>query len=163
MGTNSDAVEPVSVCYERYFVMSLSEDTQFEVVEAFNFTSRYLDDMLSVANSLLDSMVDRIYIAELQLNRAGISGTCTGPSILNLHFLLIFDGFVAAEIFDKRNNSGFGVLCIPFKTILKCLIQKRVSVTLNSIQLGYNVDVMRQSACLEVNTVMDNTFAVLLN
>ena len=30
-------------CYERDFMLSLSEDNQSDVIEAFNSTSRYLD------------------------------------------------------------------------------------------------------------------------
>ena len=29
------------VCFDRYFMLSLSDDNQFEVIEAFNSTSRY--------------------------------------------------------------------------------------------------------------------------
>ena len=35
-------------CYERDFMLSLSDDNQFEVIEAFNSTSRYLDDLLNI-------------------------------------------------------------------------------------------------------------------
>ena len=31
-------------CYERDSMLSLSDDNQSEVIEAFNSTSRYLDD-----------------------------------------------------------------------------------------------------------------------
>ena len=31
-------------CYERNFMLSLSDDNQSEVIEAFNSTSRYLDE-----------------------------------------------------------------------------------------------------------------------
>ena len=33
----------VLLCYERYFMMSLSKNTQSEVIEAFYSTSRYLN------------------------------------------------------------------------------------------------------------------------
>ena len=33
-------------CYEGNFMLSFSDDTQSEVIEAFNSTSRYLDDLL---------------------------------------------------------------------------------------------------------------------
>ena len=33
-------------CYERHFMLSLSEDNQSDVIEVFNSTSRYLDDLL---------------------------------------------------------------------------------------------------------------------
>ena len=35
-------------CYERDFMLSLSEDNQSGVIEAFNSTSRYLDDLLNI-------------------------------------------------------------------------------------------------------------------
>ena len=47
-------------CYERDFVLSLSEDNQSDVIEAFNSTSRYLDDLLNIDNNFFDSMVNRI-------------------------------------------------------------------------------------------------------
>ena len=62
-------------CYERDFMLSLSEDNQSDVIEAFNSTSRYLDDLLNIDNNFFDSMVNRIYPSELQLNKANVSNT----------------------------------------------------------------------------------------
>ena len=36
--------------YERGFMMSLSDDKQTGVIDAFNSTSRYLDDILNINN-----------------------------------------------------------------------------------------------------------------
>ena len=33
-------------CYKRAFMMSLSDDKQADIIDAFNTTSRYLDDIL---------------------------------------------------------------------------------------------------------------------
>ena len=52
-------------CYERD-LMSLSGDTQADVIEAFNSTSRYLDDLLNIDNPYFEEMVSQIYPAELQ-------------------------------------------------------------------------------------------------
>ena len=60
-------------CYERDFMLSLPEDNQSDVIESFNSTSRYLDDLLNIDNNFLDSMVNRIYHSELQLNTANVS------------------------------------------------------------------------------------------
>ena len=38
-------------CYERNFIMSLSADKDAELIEAFNSTSRYLDDLLNIDNT----------------------------------------------------------------------------------------------------------------
>ena len=40
-------------CYERDFMLSLSDDNQSEVIEAFNSTSRYLYDLLHIDNTVL--------------------------------------------------------------------------------------------------------------
>ena len=60
-------------CYERDFMLSLSEDNQSGVIEAYNSTSQYLDDLLNIDNDFFDSMVNRIYPSELQLNKANVS------------------------------------------------------------------------------------------
>ena len=59
-------------------MLSLSDDNQFEVIDAFNSTSRYLDDLLCIDNNFFDTRVDHIYPSELHLNTANVSDT--GPS-----------------------------------------------------------------------------------
>ena len=54
---------------------SLSREDQADIIEAFNSTLRYLDDLLNIDNIHFDQMVDRIYPTELQLNRANSSDT----------------------------------------------------------------------------------------
>ena len=44
-------------CNERDLMLSLSEDTQFDVIGA----SRYLDDLLNIEHNFFDSMGNRIY------------------------------------------------------------------------------------------------------
>ena len=56
-------------------MLSLSEDNQTDVIEAFNSTSRYLDDLLNIDNDCFDSMANRTYHSELQLNKANVSDT----------------------------------------------------------------------------------------
>ena len=46
-------------CYEKEFMTSLSADKDAEIIEAFNPTSRYLDDLLNIDNTYFDSMVIR--------------------------------------------------------------------------------------------------------
>ena len=62
-------------CYERDFKKSLSRENQADITEAFNSTSRYLDDLLNNDNTYFYQMVDRIYLTELQLSRAHSSVT----------------------------------------------------------------------------------------
>ena len=91
MGTNCAPLvaDLFLFCYGRDVMLSLSEDDQSGVTEAFNSTSRYLDDLLNIDNNFFDSMVYRIYPSELQLNKSNVSGT--EASFLDLR-LFISDG-----------------------------------------------------------------------
>ena len=40
-------------------MMSLSDDKQADVIDAFNTISRYLDDILNIINVYFDNMVTR--------------------------------------------------------------------------------------------------------
>ena len=92
-------------------MLSLSEDNQSDVIEAFNATSGYLDDLLNIDNNFFDSMVNSIYPSELQLNKANVSDT--EASFLDLH-LSISDGFVKTTIYDKRDDFDFDNVNFPF-------------------------------------------------
>ena len=77
MGTNCAPLvaDLFLFCYERDFMKSLSRENQSDIIEAFNSTSRYLDDLLNINNIYTDQMVDCIYPTELQLNKANSSDT----------------------------------------------------------------------------------------
>ena len=57
-------------CYERDFMMYLSDDKQADVIDAFNTTSGYLDDILYLNNVYFDNMVSQINPSGLQQNKA---------------------------------------------------------------------------------------------
>ena len=77
MGTNCAPLvtDLFLLCYERDFRMSPSDNTQADVIEAFNSTSRYLDDLLNIDNPYFEGMISQIYPAESQLNKANTSNT----------------------------------------------------------------------------------------
>ena len=106
--------------------MSLSADKDAEIIEAFNTTSRYLDDLLNILvgvvsiyqiyllnidNTYFDGMLKQIYPSELQLNKANSADT--GTPFLDLH-LIISGGFVSSKIYDKRDDFDFDVVGFPF-------------------------------------------------
>ena len=62
-------------CYERDFMLSLSDNNQTDIIEAFNSISRYLDDLLNIDNPYFEQMVGQIDPTELQLNKANSSET----------------------------------------------------------------------------------------
>ena len=100
MGTNCAplVVDVFLFCYERDFMTSLSDDNQADIIEAFNSTARYLDNLLNIDNPNFEEMVSQIYPHELQLYKANSSDTefsffVLPPSISN--------GFVSSKIYDK--------------------------------------------------------------
>ena len=68
MCTNCAPLMAFLFCYEKDFMMSLSGDTEAEVIEAFNVTSRYLIYLLNIDNPHFEGMVSQIYRAALQFN-----------------------------------------------------------------------------------------------
>ena len=62
MGTNCDPVvaDLFLFCYERDFMLSLSGNNQTDIIEAFNLTSRYLDDLFNIVNTHFEQMVGQI-------------------------------------------------------------------------------------------------------
>ena len=83
---------------------TLSDDKQADVIDAFNTTSRYLDDILNINNVYFDNIVSQIYTSELQLNKANTSDT--KASFLGLH-LSISSDIVSTKIYDKRDDFDF--------------------------------------------------------
>ena len=90
---------------------ALSRENQADIIEAFNSTSRYLDDLLNIDNIYFDQMVDRIYPTELQLHRANSSDTEAPFLDLNL---CISNGTVSTKIYDKRDDFDFDIVNFPF-------------------------------------------------
>ena len=113
MGTNCAPLvaDLFLFCYERNFMMSLSDDKQADVFDAFNTTSRYLDDILNINNVYFDNLVCQKYPSELQRNNANTSDTKT--AFLDLH-LSISNDIVSTKIYDKRDDFDFEIVNFPF-------------------------------------------------
>ena len=99
------------LCYERDFVKSLSPENQADIIEVFNFTSRYRDDLLNIDNIYFKQMVNQIYPAEYHLNKANSSDAEAPFMDLNL---FISNGTVFTKIYDKRNDFDFDIVNFPF-------------------------------------------------
>ena len=66
---------------------------------------------MNIDNNFFDSMVNRIYPSELQLNKANVSDA--EASFLDLH-LSISDGFVMTKIYDKRDDFDSDIVNFPY-------------------------------------------------
>ena len=97
-------------CYERDFMLSLSDNNHTDIIEPFNSTFRYLDDLLNIDNPYFEQMVGQIYPTELQLNKANSSDTEAPFLDLNLST----NGIVSSKIYDKRDDFNFEIVNFPF-------------------------------------------------
>ena len=82
-------------------MLSLSDDNQSEIIETFNSTSRYLDDLLNIDNNFFYSMVNHIYPSKLQLNKANV----TEASFFIYIYLYLY--------IDKRDIFDLDILNFP--------------------------------------------------
>ena len=96
MGTNCAPLvaDLLLFSYERDFMLSLSDNNQADIIEAFNSTSRYLDDLPNIDNPYFEQIVDQIYPTELQLNKVNSSDTEAPFLDLNLS---ITNGIVSSK------------------------------------------------------------------
>ena len=74
-------------CYERDLMLSLSDNNQTDIIEAFNSISIYLNNLLNIDNPYFEQMVDLIYPTELQLKTMNSSDTEAQVLDLNLSIL----------------------------------------------------------------------------
>ena len=86
-------------CYERDFMMSLSDGKQNDVIDAFKTTSRYLGDILNITEVYFDNMVCQIYPSELQPKKANTS---------------ISNNIVSTKIYDERDDFDFKIVNFSF-------------------------------------------------
>ena len=103
MGTNCAPLvaDLFMFSYERDFMLSLSDNNQTDIIEAFNSTSRYLDDLLNIDNPYFEQIVGQIYPTELQLNKANSSDIEAPFLDLNLS---ITNGIVSSKLYDKWDD-----------------------------------------------------------
>ena len=92
-------------------MLSLSDNNQTDIIEVFNSTSRYLDDLLNIDNPYFEEMVGHIYPTELQLNKANSSNTEAPFLDLNLS---ITNDIASSKIYDKRDDFNFEIVNFPF-------------------------------------------------
>ena len=84
--------------------MSLSDNKQADIIDTFNTTYRYVEDVFNFGNVYFDNMVSQIYSSELQLNKANTSDT--EAAFLDLH-LSISNDILSAKVSDKRDDFDF--------------------------------------------------------
>ena len=92
-------------------MQSLTKEKRYDMIDAFNSTSRYLDDLLNIDNIHFDQMVHKIYPAVFQLYKANVSDT--EATFLDLN-ISIHNDTVSTKIYDKRDDFDFDIVNFPF-------------------------------------------------
>ena len=88
-------------------MLSLKSDTQSDIIEAFNNTSRYLDDICNIDNPFFDTLFPFMYPKELRLNKTNESDF--SAPFLDLD-LSINNGIISSKIYDIRDDFDFGIV-----------------------------------------------------
>ena len=88
----------------RCFCQTIIKLILSDIIEAFDSTSRYFDDLLIIDNPYFEHMVDQIYPTELQLNMANSANT--EAPFLDLD-LSITNSIVSAKIYDEQDDFNF--------------------------------------------------------
>ena len=113
MGTNCAPLvaDLLLFCYDRDFMLFLSDNNQTDIIETFNSTSSYLDNLFNIDNPYFEQMIGQIYPTELQLNMANSSDT-EAPFLDSS--LSKTNGMVFSEIYDKRDDFNSEIVNFPF-------------------------------------------------
>ena len=86
-GMNLFSMFNVLYCYERDFKSELLKSKRHNLINMFNDTSRYLDDIFTIEYSEFEKHIPDIYSPELQWYKANTSDKAT--SFLNLNIKVI--------------------------------------------------------------------------
>ena len=92
-------------------MLSLSDNNHTDIIEAFNSTFRYLDDLLNIDNPYFEQMVGQIYPTELQSKKVNSSDTEAPFLFLNLSTT---NGIGSFKIYDKRDDFNFEIVNFAF-------------------------------------------------
>ena len=111
MGTNCAPflVDLFLYSYQTDFIKVLVKK---KLARSFNFTFRYIDDVLSLSNARVGDFVDRIYPIELEIKDT--TDTDRSTSYLDLHIEIDSEWWLRTKLYDKRNYFNFPIVNFPF-------------------------------------------------
>ena len=109
MGTNcAPLIADLFLCsYESESLQKLIKDKKIHEARAFNFTYRYIDDVLSINNSRFAEFLPLIYPPGLEVKET--TDTASSASFLDLYLEFDDSGKLSTKIYDKRDD--FNMFC----------------------------------------------------
>ena len=98
--------------YEAEFIQSLLSTGKKKLASQFNFTYRYIDDVLSINNPDFENYLGQMYPAELEIKDTTESNT--SASYLDLLLSTESAGQIRTTLYDKRDDFNFHITNFPF-------------------------------------------------
>ena len=89
-----------------------SRKNENRLARSFNFTFRYIDDVLSLNNSRIGDFVDRIYPIELEIKDT--TDTDGSASYLDIQLEIDSKGRLRTKLYDKIDDFKFLIMNFPF-------------------------------------------------
>ena len=89
----------------------LVKDKKINEARAFNFTYRYIDDVLSINNSRFAEFLPLIYPPKLEVKET--TDTASSASFLDLYLEFDDSGQLSTKIYDKRDDFNFKIINFP--------------------------------------------------
>ena len=97
--------------YDSEFLLKIVKDKKIHEVRAFNFTYRYIDDVLSINNSRFAEFLPLIYPPELEVKET--TDTASSASFLDLYLEFDDSDQISTKMYDKRDDFNFKVINVP--------------------------------------------------
>ena len=98
--------------YEAEFIQSLLSNGRKKLASQFNFTYRYIDDVLSINNPDFENYLGQMYPTELEIKDTTESNT--SASYLDLLLSIESYGKLRTSLYDKRDDFNFHITNFPF-------------------------------------------------
>ena len=98
--------------YEAEFIQSLLSAGKKRLASQFNFTYRYIDDVLSINNPDFENYLGQMYPPELEIKDTTESNT--SASYLDLLMSIGMDGQLCTSLYYKRDDFNFHITNFPF-------------------------------------------------
>ena len=97
--------------YKSEFLQKLVKGKKIHEARNFNFTYRYIDDVLSINYSRFSEFLPLIHPPELEVKET--TGTASSASFLDLYLEFDDSGQLSTKIYDKRDDFNFTIINFP--------------------------------------------------
>jgi len=98
--------------YKAEFFQELLRKGEKKLAQSFNYTFRFIDDILSLNNNSFSNFLHLIYPVELVVNDT--TDSHNSASYLDLYLEHGINGTLTTTLYDKRDDFNFPIINYPF-------------------------------------------------